>query len=56
MSERIVTCRYLKAYNTQCTAEAVDPSAELLLCARHLAEAQRLIHAAFQRARRQETT
>ena len=54
MPERVVTCRVLKAYNTQCTAEAVDPNAELLICARHLAEAQRLIHAAFQRARRTE--
>ena len=54
MSERVVTCRYLKAYNTQCTAEAVDPSAEVLLCVRHLAEAQRLIHAAFQRVRKTE--
>lgn len=54
MPERIVTCRVLKAYNTQCTGEAVDPDAELKICARHLAEAQRLIHAAFQRARKNE--
>lgn len=54
MPDRIVTCRYLKAYNTQCTAEAVAPDAELLLCARHLAAAQRLIHEAFQQAKKSE--
>lgn len=50
MADRIVTCRYLKAYETQCTGEAVDPTAEVLLCARHLAAAQRLIDTAFRRA------
>ncbi|MDV7221018.1 hypothetical protein [Streptomyces prunicolor] len=47
-----VTCRILNRNGNQCTAEAVDPSAELLICTRHLAEAQRLIHQAFQRASR----
>lgn len=54
MPERIVTCRVLSGRGTQCTGEAVDPGAELKICARHLAEAQRLIHAAFQRARKTE--
>ena len=52
MSGRIVTCRVLSGRGVQCTGEAVDPGAELKICARHLAEAQRLIHEAFQRARR----
>jgi hypothetical protein len=47
-----VTCRVLSGRGVQCTGEAVDPNAELKICARHLAEAQRLIHEAFQRARR----
>ncbi|MGW6142150.1 hypothetical protein [Streptomyces sp. NPDC055140] len=49
-----VTCRVLSGRGVQCTAEAVDPGAELKICARHLAEAQRLIHDAFQRAGRRE--
>jgi hypothetical protein len=46
-----VTCRVLNRHGNQCTGEAVDPDAELKICTRHLAEAQRLIDAAFQRAR-----
>ena len=56
MPDRIVTCRVLSGRGAQCTGEAVDPNAELLICARHLAEAQRLIHTAFQRARQREET
>ncbi|MET7514052.1 hypothetical protein ABZS88_11330 [Streptomyces sp. NPDC005480] len=48
-----VTCRVLSGRGVQCTAEAVAPDAELKICARHLAEAQRLIHEAFQRTRRE---
>jgi hypothetical protein len=44
---RKTTCRYLKAFGHQCTGEAVDPDAEILLCVRHLAEAQRLIASAL---------
>jgi hypothetical protein len=47
-----VTCRVLSGRGTQCTAEAVDPNAELKICVRHLAEAQRLIHEAFRQASR----
>ncbi|MDX3555306.1 hypothetical protein PV729_26665 [Streptomyces europaeiscabiei] len=54
MPERIVTCRVLSGRGNQCTGEAVDPDAELKICVRHLGEAQRLIHAAFQRARKNE--
>lgn len=46
-----VTCRVLSGRGVQCTAEAVDPDAELKICTRHLAEAQRLIFAALQRTR-----
>lgn len=46
-----VTCRVLSGRGVQCTAEAVDPGAELKICVRHLAEAQRLIHEAFSRTR-----
>lgn len=46
MAERIVTCRYLKAYDTQCTAEALDPDGEVLICARHAAKVMRTVQAA----------
>jgi len=51
MPGRIVTCRVLNRFGHQCTGEAVDPDAELKICVRHLAEAQRLIHEAFRRTR-----
>jgi hypothetical protein len=34
----VVRCRYLGKFN-RCTAEAVDPVGEVLLCAQHLARA-----------------
>lgn len=46
---RRVTCRYLKAFGTQCTGEAVDPDAEVLLCTAHLAAAYRLFSSAATR-------
>lgn len=49
-----VTCRVLSGRGNQCTGEAVDPNAELKICARHLAEAARLIHEAFQRVKKSE--
>lgn len=54
MTERKVTCRYLKAYNTQCTGEAVDETAEILLCATHVAMVQRLIFEGLRKARAKE--
>ena len=52
MTDRIVRCRVLDRQSNPCSGEAVNPEAELLICTRHLAEAQRLIHEAFQRARK----
>ncbi|PJM98111.1 hypothetical protein CG740_37135 [Streptomyces sp. CB01201] len=46
MAERIVTCRYLKAFDTQCTAEAIDPDGEVLICVRHAAKVMRTVQAA----------
>lgn len=54
MASRITTCRVLSGRGVQCTGEAVDPNAELKICVRHLAEAQRLIHEAFRRAKKSE--
>jgi hypothetical protein len=51
VTAKYVTCRVLSGKGNQCTGEAVDPNAELLICTRHLAQAQRLIHEAFAKAR-----
>lgn len=55
MPGRIVTCRVLNRLGNQCTGEAVDPDAELKICVRHLAEAQRLIREAVRRTRANDT-
>lgn len=36
-------CRYLEAGDNRCTAEAVDPDAEIILCEKHLARALRVV-------------
>lgn len=43
MTERKVTCRYLRRSGEQCTAEALDPTADILLCSKHLARALALV-------------
>jgi hypothetical protein len=45
MTAPYVTCRVLNRRGNQCTAEAVQADAELLICTRHLAEAMRLVNA-----------
>lgn len=42
-NERIVRCRMLDKRGNQCTAEAVSPDAEILVCTRHLGQAYRLV-------------
>lgn len=42
MTDRIVRCRVHDRMNNPCSAEAVDPGADLLICIAHLAEAQRM--------------
>lgn len=43
MASTYITCRVLTGRGVQCTAEAVDPNAELKICTRHLSEAVRLL-------------
>ncbi|NUL03578.1 hypothetical protein HRW07_10090 [Streptomyces lunaelactis] len=43
MAATYITCRVLNRRGVQCTAEAVDPNAELKICIRHLGEAVRLL-------------
>jgi hypothetical protein len=42
MAERITRCRILGKQGNQCTAEAVIPDGEILLCTKHLGQALRL--------------
>lgn len=46
-TSRVVRCRYIASHPrrgvNQCTGEAADPTAELLLCTTHLAAAWRMI-------------
>jgi hypothetical protein len=42
MTATYVTCHYLDRRLDRCTAEALDPDAEMVLCARHLAAAGRM--------------
>ncbi|MFI6329870.1 hypothetical protein ACIBBG_16405 [Micromonospora chersina] len=43
VTDRLIRCRYLRRNNAQCTAEAVDPDGQVLLCTKHLARALQLI-------------
>lgn len=39
----ITRCRYLGADRVQCTGEALDASADVLICARHAGEVMALV-------------
>jgi hypothetical protein len=56
MASSYVTCRVLSGRGVQCTAEAVDPNAELKICTRHLAEALRVVEVARERGRNARKT
>ena len=43
MQDRKTRCRYLKRDGNQCTAEAVDDTADVLLCAKHVALVMELL-------------
>lgn len=45
-TERILRCRMLNATNDRCTAEAVDPNGEVLICVRHAGLVLELVRAA----------
>lgn len=48
----IVRCRYLRRNGEQCTGEAIDPGAEILLCAKHAGRVMRLVKERAQKVRR----
>lgn len=41
----MIQCRYLRRNDAQCTAEAADESADLLMCTKHLGRAIELLKA-----------
>jgi hypothetical protein len=49
--EKYVTCRMTNRFGTRCTAEAIDPNGEAVICARHAAEVMRTIDQARNSAR-----
>lgn len=51
-AERLTRCRYLRRNEAQCTAEAADPDAQILLCTKHLARAMALVTEHREAARR----
>jgi hypothetical protein len=46
MADRVVTCRMTNRYGNRCTAEALDPNGEAVVCARHAAAVMRTVAAA----------
>ncbi|MFF7200495.1 hypothetical protein [Streptomyces sp. NPDC008141] len=50
MPERIVTCRMTNRLGNRCTAEAIDPGGEAVICVRHAAEVMRTLALAEKKA------
>lgn len=50
MVERVVTCRMTNRYGNRCTAEAIDPNGEAVICVRHAAEVMRTVSTAQAKA------
>lgn len=49
---RRVTCRMVNMYGDQCTGEALDATAEVLICAEHTAKVMRMVNEAMPTKRR----
>ncbi|MGW1892122.1 hypothetical protein ACWCP6_17960 [Streptomyces sp. NPDC002004] len=54
MAERIVTCRMTNRYGNRCTAEAITPDGEAVICARHAAEVMRTVSTVAAKSRQRE--
>ncbi|WP_165959106.1 hypothetical protein [Actinomadura sp. KC345] len=52
-TQRLTRCRYLRKNDQQCTAEAVDPNAEVLLCTKHMARVVEHARATYARYRKE---
>lgn len=46
MPPRLVRCRYLRLTGNQCTGEAVQQDADILLCTKHLARVMVMLRGA----------
>lgn len=55
MPERAIRCRYLRRSGEQCTGEAADPTAEVLLCIKHMARVVEHARATYNRYRKEAT-
>lgn len=53
MTAKYTQCRYLRRSGDQCTAEAVDPTADVLLCIKHMARVVEHARATYTRYRRE---
>ncbi|WP_141579673.1 hypothetical protein [Actinomadura sp. WMMA1423] len=49
--KRIIRCRYLRQNDEQCTAEVLDPEADVLLCLKHSARVVEHARATYERFR-----
>lgn len=56
MPERVIRCRYLRRSGEQCTGEAADPTAEVLLCIKHMARVVEHARATYNRYRKEAAT
>lgn len=52
---RLVRCRYLRQSGEQCTGEALDPTADVLLCTKHTARVVEHARATYSRYRKEAT-
>ncbi|MBX6387022.1 MAG: hypothetical protein IRZ07_29270 [Microbispora sp.] len=52
---RRVTCRYLRRNGEQCTGEAVDSTADVLLCIKHMARVVEHARATYERLKKEAT-
>ncbi|MFG2002313.1 hypothetical protein ACGFNU_24485 [Spirillospora sp. NPDC048911] len=54
-TKQIIRCRYLRRSGEQCTGEAADPAADVLLCLKHMARVVEHARATYNRFRREAT-
>lgn len=52
---RLVRCRYLRLSGEQCTGEAADPQADVLLCLKHMARVVEHARATYNRFLKEAT-
>lgn len=53
--DRAVRCRYLRRSGEQCTGEAADPAADVVLCLKHMARVLEHARATFARYKKESS-